>query len=545
MGIAWKVPVDVHEHTCEDGEILRIGFLHPRRMIEYLVEKYPRVLFGTPSIEDGQHRCAAYWKAYRGFHPGHEIFSMCPDTSQLQRVLPIAVHGDEGRGKRRSNTTVVSWEAVLGVKGHTSVCRSCMPATNWFSCHDSAGTRKAKSLTSNMKSHSFLQHFPSFMLPGTMDKKVLARLVHEMLVAFADQLADLFHTGFQFRGHTWRIAVTGAKGDLKWHSKVGRLCRGFEHKSTTRDVCQCHWCHAGKPGEPAEEQTANPAWSTSLFADRPWHAHDPSAFLSIPFDNQKPEFLLKMDGFHCLKLGLFRHFLASSIMLVLRLGFFGRQGTVAEKLNGAWGHFKMWQLTSCRNAALRSFSPALFNYQTKQSYPWINCKASDTMLCMRWMISLSIAVLNGNDRPLDQQQAEALQIILSLARLGIRWFDIVFNHGLWLSRPCASCLYEVGLAFTKGYAKLSAHAWATRQCLYALVPKFHFQLHTLHELKMQLNTNAELICSPIHWDCCQNEDLIGRMSRLSRRIDGRIVTTRSLEFYLIKAHVLLKRHFGD
>ena len=39
----------------------------------------------------------------------------------------MAVHGDEGRGKRRSQAVLFSIESVLGIKGHSSCCHDCAP----------------------------------------------------------------------------------------------------------------------------------------------------------------------------------------------------------------------------------------------------------------------------------------------------------------------------------------------------------------------------------------------------------------------------------
>jgi len=54
----------------------------------------------------------------------------------LDNIIPIAWHGDEGRGKRRGNTVCVSMESVIGVETvlrkkrkltPTAGCRKCQP----------------------------------------------------------------------------------------------------------------------------------------------------------------------------------------------------------------------------------------------------------------------------------------------------------------------------------------------------------------------------------------------------------------------------------
>ena len=541
MGVGWRVPLDIFKHICSNGEVLKITYMHPKKLAGFLMEKHPMVLLGNPSVDAAESICEAYWEAYRNFHGTHEVYRLF--ENELRWCIPIAVHGDEGRGKRRSNTTVVSWEAVLGLKGKSS-CDECVPSHMNLSeeQRDIDVHATAKSLRSNMQGHSFLQHFPCFVLPGTLGKQVYEKLLAEIMEFMSSQLSELFYNGFVVDGVTWRLVVVGCKADLKWHSKVCKLTRGFENKSSTRDLAQCHWCHAGMPGVPAEEQGPTATWTRSMFTDRPWLPQKRPYQLKIPFDSQRPEYLYKCDQFHCLRLGLYRHFAGSCIFRILRTGFFLVGGQVHEKLDAAWGHFKMWQTMTGKRAALRSFSPSLFNYDSRRSYPWINCKASDCLLCLEWIISLCVGVLN--DHRLGPNQLPTVEVMLSSARLAVRWFKLVYGHGLWLSPSCGAYLYEVGASFLKGYAILADHAWEDQQCLWALVPKFHFHLHTVHELWHQLNSGALVVANPVHWDCSQNEDFIGRMSRLTRRVDIRVCTSKVLEFYLVKAAILFQRHFG-
>ena len=69
----------------------------------------------------------------------------------------------------------------------------------------------------------------------------------------------------------------------------------------------------------------------------------------------------------------------------------------------------------------------------------------------------------------------------------------------------------------------------------------HFFKHMLLEVKAQLDDNNRYVLNPVMNDCQQNEDLIGRLCKSSKKIDLRVMTKRVLEFYLVKAHILLKR----
>ena len=66
----------------------------------------------------------------------------------------------------------------------------------------------------------------------------------------------------------------------------------------------------------------------------------------------------------------------------------------------------------------------------------------------------------------------------------------------------------------------------------------------LSDFEEQLELGSELVMTPLLWDCNQNEDFVGRICRLGRQIDGRILTKRALQNYLIKAGILYKRELA-
>ena len=108
---------------------------------------------------------------------------------------------------------------------------------------------------------------------------------------------------------------------------------------------------------------------------------------------------------------------------------------------------------------------------------------------------------------------------------------------------CASVMYEFGQSHINGYILLAKWCFENQHCLYAIKPKMHFMKHMLLDVKDQLDRHDPLVCSPLLWDCCQNEDAIGRLCRLSRRVDGRVISTRVLTNYLIKVGLLSHREF--
>ncbi len=542
--MGWRVSIDEFSFRCEDGSRLSIPYIHPARMFEHLLDKYPVLLTGETDSQKVSDALSSFWDCYKGCHPGHEVYKQFNDND-LCRVVPFCIHGDGGRGKKRSNTTVMSWEAVIGWKGCSSSCSTCSPFHLDVSkmktrCRKLPHSRR---LRLNMKGHSYMQRFPLFILPGLLCKEI-KQLTAKILEHIADHFYDLFYTGVTSHGQQWYLAAIGCKADLKFVSQICNLVRGYERKGRVRDLECCHLCLAGRAGLPAEDICSSPAWLSTLHSQRPWNDDAPPCLFRVPFDQQIPESFYRHDVFHVLRLGVYRDFTGSAIFWLIRSGFYGGAGTVDVKLERVHGHFKLFLAGRGKGASLRSFTSRLFCYTSKKSYPWINCKGSDCTLILKFLAVATAGFLNECT---DQEQRRVLTILLSSSRLAVKFFDLMYAHGIWMDQKCAALLWEVGISFTNGYSLLAHMAMESQQCLFAIKPKIHFQCHVLTDLKSQVDggTGTCAVLNPAVFDCQQNEDFIGRMCKLSRQVDSRTLMYRTLRFYLIKVSILAKRHLKD
>ena len=537
LGIAWKLEPDVYEFKGDDGTVIPIHYIHPGKLLQYLIEKHPLVVFGTDDRSKIRKSLDAFWKGYSKYHPTHEAFSL---GEPFHLLIPLMLHGDEGRGKRRSNTTVFSMEAVLGVKGHSSQCCTCVPVGSWDAPYGNETEPQLPFLhllRHNMKSHSYIQHWPLFVLPGTLWKNY-KELTNELIAFLAGEFKKLFEQGLEVGGQRFRIIVIGSKGDLKWVSKIGALTRGYERKGRIQDLPCCHQCLAGTADLPAEDFSIMPVWASTQHQERPWSNNNLPALHDVPFDSDKPEWIYRHDPFHTLRLGVYRDFVAGTIFLWIKWQYFGARA-IPQQLLTAHGHFTLWLRATKNSAALRSFSTALFNYKNAGSYVWANVKGSDVILLCKWIATASSGFLLEEQ---DVTRREVLQVIQSSARLSTTFFDLTYKHGIFLTRPCGAHLYETGQAFLQGFSFLAQYSMNAGLCLFGLKPKMHFQKHLLLEIYDQLQQGCASIVNPVIFDCSQNEDLIGKICKLGRQTDSRLLTQRVLEFYLIKAAILLRRH---
>eukprot|EP00438_Fugacium_kawagutii_P018696 Skav214160 [mRNA] locus=scaffold945:141312:142163:+ [translate_table: standard] len=234
-GTYWKIPVESFDYQKIDGTFLTTHYLCPQKILQYFIANRPVLICGAQNASDMKQNCGAFWEAYKGFHSSHLVFQT--HSENLHRVVPLALWGDDGKGKRRSNTTLVALEAVIGCKGETSGCRTCSPCCLDLSQYGPRGDDHfllAKRLRTNMKSHSYLQHWPLFIVPSTLNKNYKP-LTFQLMDLVATSLEELFTVGVQVAGETWFGAVVGAKGDLKWHAKIGKLVRCHEHQGRVVD----------------------------------------------------------------------------------------------------------------------------------------------------------------------------------------------------------------------------------------------------------------------------------------------------------------------
>ena len=276
-----------------------IPYIAPKDIIGYMLEKHPELLVG--GLQNSGERAShikAFWSAFHLTEPNHMVFQEHPDS--LEYVLPLCLHGDEGRGKRRSKTTVVSLETPFGVMTAVNLKKrkhedcQCNPPENIrrkYHCPDRgrAGmTDRTHTVldgqATNTKGHSFLQHFPLFVLPGPVTE-AFPTLVPALLEEISEQLRVLFFDGItspRAAGRTFNVACIGHKGDLKWFTIVGCLARSYERQGFVQHIPCCHLCMGGSRGIEWEDFSEDPIWARTILTVTPFVPQNPSPFRRIP-----------------------------------------------------------------------------------------------------------------------------------------------------------------------------------------------------------------------------------------------------------------------
>ena len=552
MKLGWKIPLTNYDYQAASGEVISLPYVSPRNLFQYLLEKHPDVVVGGSMCPlQRASLLEAFWAGFKLENPDHLVYREHRDN--LQNIIPLYYHGDEGRGKRRGNTVVVSCESPIGLSTSSSsqllgsrkrkrTCK-CQPPVQLQNQYGVATQAIPSRLESSLKSqvtsttgHSFMQHWCLFVIPSVYHH-AHPDLLKSLMEIIANDFRSLFYEGITVNGKNYCIAVCGHKGDLKWFTKVGNLTRSYEHKGRVRNLQCCHECLAGSDQVPWEDISQNPSWATTCFQARPWAT--PPSFARVPAFPLSPERLLRKDPFHICKVGIFRDHVGSSICYMVHCGLFGG-GNFETRLDNAHGACRLYTKTIGVSPALRSFSRNLLMYQNFSQYPWINCKGSDTMLCLRWLCVQCVAF--DNDSHQNGADREYLRLIKATSEAAVAIFSLLNSHGLFLERKCLVTLYAEITRYINGFMVLANKTLNNPAFnLWGIKPKIHLLKHMALEVHQLLQTGADYGLSFNSQNCEVNEDYIGRVCRLSRRIDSRLLCRRVIQSSFLKGAILHRR----
>ena len=557
-GLSMPVKIENISHGQGGADALITQWVRPSTWVETLMRMFPGCLTGGFSEEkDIALQFRSFWKNYAKFHPSHKIFGSNLEPL-LDHVIPLALFGDEGRGPKRGQFLIWSMESVLGVddqkKDFKCKCKdhlSTLPSVDVLCCDDNVATNltAAESLrvgkqTVNYKNHSYITRHLLFGLPSFLTT-AHPDVEEKHIQLLVEDLNALFSTGVEVAGVRWYACVIGSKGDFKHQSQLANLERSYHSLGRLYGNMMCSFCFAGAPGFPFENVEHQPVWANSLHRERPWEKQP--TISTLKYDDMKPEHLLKLDIFHLWKVGLGRDLAGSAVVTFARIGLWDSAGcskNLEDRLQCAHGSFRLWAMANKKTPGLRSFSKAFFVMKSYADSPWSNSKGSDTVLLIQWLhwfVSLNLASsVDGFDL---QRYGRMLRLFKNTAEQSFEVLGIVYSHGLWLSRTCAKHLYGRLFLLLRGYRALASEALQFRFNAWGLKPKGHALAHVAYEIREQLLAKHKWILNPLIWGCEQNEDTVGRVSRLARKVSTRTITKRVLDRYNLKKRALLKRKF--
>ena len=469
---------------------------------------------GGPRLRD-------FWTQYKNWEPKHEVWSH--DHFDPETTVPLLVHGDGGRTYRKEELMVVQFQPVLGWGTRTShpVHRPGVSGVN-------------------LQKHSFTTRF----LYGVM-QKALYKDDEDSFMNFLEgmmqNLCKLYYEGVDLPGgKRLRFLLLGVKGDLPFLQKAGFLLRTFLNvrkapkTAKSKRLCGCcHLCLAGTEEYDFEDFATSPCWlpTTGRNNPYPW-ARIPPYFEYLPHVRQGAPSFFRLDIMHLLHLGFGRDFCGSSLVLLLDLY---NADSIPVALDRQTADLARFVQESRRQIHFKRLSRDMLGYKNEHSFPSAHwSKALDTPVMMEFIIWI-----------LDQQQTllledRLLRLMHGAAQAMGVFMRTVLKAGLWLAKEEAAIASEAGFFFLQAYAKCARICADRRLCRYNLTPKLHFFHHMCIRLHQGVQANLACLQNPLADSNFADEDFVGRVSRLSRRVSPRMQSERTIGRYLVATRSQLR-----
>ena len=114
--------------------------------------------------------------------------------------------------------------------------------------------------------------------------------------------------------------------------------------------------------------------------------------------------------------------------------------------------------------------------------------------------------------------------------------SFLYNAPLWLEHEECKFVYNRGMNFLQAYSALARDCFRQNKYhLYPLYPK----LHAVHHVWLLISQDGDSVgyaMNPLPASCQQDEDIVGKVSRTSRRVNVRMVIQRTLQRYLMASY---------
>ncbi|CAE6968930.1 unnamed protein product [Symbiodinium sp. CCMP2592] len=509
----WDLTLNVPWTYIDLCDTCSVPMLRPTDYLATLVEKgYLHKLLGSSRLRE-------FWTNYKKEEPNHELFEH--DFVDYDNLVPLYIHGDGGRTYRRDELMVIAFQPILGLGTRLSHPQKLTTAK----------------LGVNLKGHSFTTRFLVGVMPKSVYKDNPERF-DNFLTATMKDFEQLYFRGMDIgNGRVLRFIPLGLKGDLPFLSKSGHLTRTFLHirkgpegpKSKPLKGC-CWLCLAGSAQFDFENLGYNPEWlsTTGPKNPPPWDAV-PAFFDHVPHVVQDKASFFTLDLLHIYHLGVGRDFGGSA--LVVALGVYGR-GSVPEALEDLNADLRCFLKSSGKSVHFRSLTRDLLGFPSEGAFPcghW--SKASDTPI----LIDFAAWVLQQR----GPGGVRLHSILISAAGAIGLFMRTLLRGGLWLDNDEAAAAGRSAMHFLACYQKAAEICFQANTCRFNLVPK----LHCLHHVALSLCTKAgsglSATLNPLAQATFQDEDYIGRVSRLSRRVSARKLCLRTIQRYLVATRVEL------
>ena len=316
-----------------------------------------------------------FWDRFRVLRPNHEIFELEKTTGLvLSRTVPLMIHGDEGRSKKRIPALCISAHSPLGFGVQTKKKRTFAEMEGEQQMNYSGGAHCARFLLSIRPKFYYDQNTKTF---------------NSMMDFLARDIATLSNVGIPGPDNLqYYAAALYCKGDWPFLHKIAGLRRSFYNqpkRAQSKKDCGgiCHWCCAGQPGIPFEDLSPECEWQFTLGIEKPWD-ETPVVLKHLTHDPGFPELFFHPDPWHCWHLGEGRNIVCNTIKLLMDITP-GRN--VDARLDFLFTEYKSFCSTNRMQCYCTKFSENLFGLEANDFPSGSWTKGNFTTSLVRWLSS--------------------------------------------------------------------------------------------------------------------------------------------------------------
>lgn len=515
------LPIRTSILKTEDTSV-EIPILKMRTWIDFMIKNNCwHILTGLVRPDEERERSILrqFWNDFKQQFPGHQIFQMA-DQTQLEATAPICLHGDEGRGQKHKAFLVLSFRSILG--------RGLNPSEV-----DKRVRRVRKEYLKqkcNYKGHSFTSRF---LIAGVRKQDYTGANDHvftSLMKHCAEEAHSMITTPFldQKGGKRWAMLIF-ITGDWPFLHKSGGFLRSFnnvmkrQNQVAARGIC--HQCMAGTPMVPFEQiNTKRPFWKTTEFTEDPFIT--PSPFRLIPHVQDQLPALWTFDLFHCWHLGVAKCFIGGALVLFTMQE---NHGNVDDRFAAVSEKYQQFCTANGHRAHTQRITKEHLNWTTTRCFPVGAWHKGELSTVLMRFIEDYLVQNNFPSEPLLKGVKEAVIAINQC-------FRRMYRCDLWLSPGEAGEISGQAFRFLRRYAELTEQSSLRGMNLFSLTPKIHVIQKVFLRVHAAASSNTKCL-NPLAVSVQQDEDFIGRPSRLSRRVTGsRLASQRVIHRYLQACH---------
>ena len=494
-----------------------IPWIKPTAWLEFILKtgQWPR-LAGLEYEERAkcEETWSLFWSNYKKLHPNFQLFQM--EGLDFAKTAACFLHGDEGRTLKKAPIMVTNLQSCLG-----------------FGFADQRQSNKRRAggdikMCTNYAGDSFTNRHLLTIMPKTWYDKTPEFFDHSMAM-LSEDLQKALEVGGDYL--YWLLSPLHYRGERglalscqMWEvEQILQLSsEGSERaRPNNRSMSPLQrWV----PSIPWEQfGVRSPKWFETEGATLPWKpANAPRILDKIPYDSEHPEQFFQMDFWHSIHLGVGRTFASSVIVLC------------HELFPGASIPKKFEHLTECYLQFCKQEKHAPFI--TKISTDKVNWKKTTDMPSGCWSMGhLTSNFLLWIEDFLGQQANPPDTGLLGRSFAATKHLNrairMLYHCDAFLDQDVAQFTC-VAFLRTTGILARDSHSAGRR--LFALVPKLHSLDHFAVRLDKQ-SASTGIAENPLLAACQQDEDFVGKPSRLSRRVSIRSVAERTMSRYVVAA----------